>query len=181
MTPRSSIQRREDDWVRAARLGDREAQAAIVRRFQKPVFHLCAQLVSPREAEDLAQESLTRVLSKLDTFRGNSDLGTWIYRITTNTCLTHLRRRARSPLQPNSDALAEPSDDSGVQTSDTSAELRKALDQLSEEHRTMLLLRDVQGLEYEQLAAVLEIPVGTVRSRLFRARQALRDILETQS
>lgn len=181
MTPRSPNQRREQDWVRAARNGDREAQAAIIRRYQKPVFHLCVQLVNAREAEDLAQEALTRVLSKLDTFKGNSDLGTWIYRITTNICLTHRRRRARSPFVGNSDALPEPIADPRVQRQDADVRIREALDRLSDEHRVILLLRDVRGMEYEQLAEVLEIPLGTVRSRLFRARQALRDVLETES
>lgn len=171
----------QEDLVAAALQGDRAARGELVRRFQKPVLGLCSQLVGPREAEDLAQDSLTQVLSRLDTFAGRSDLGTWIYRVTTNICLTHLRRRKRSPIRGDFSALPdpirEPAAASGVQTNEDHGSVRRALESLQDEHRVILILRDVRGLEYEQLAEVLGIAPGTVRSRLFRARRALREAL----
>lgn len=171
----------QDALVAAALRGDRAAQGELVRRFQKPVLGLCSQLVGPREAEDLAQDSLTQVLSRLETFAGRSDLGTWVYRITTNICLTHLRRRKRSPFQsdfsPGSEPIGEPGGASSVQTGEDRGSVRRALENLPDEHRVILILRDVRGLEYEQLAEVLGIAPGTVRSRLFRARRALREAL----
>lgn len=171
----------QEELLAAALRGDRDAQGELIRRFQKPVLGLCSQLVGPREAEDLAQDSLTQVLSRLDTFAGRSDLGTWIYRITTNICLTHLRRRKRSPFQRDisgaPEPIGEPGGASGVQTGEDRGSIRRALEGLPDEHRVILILRDVRGLEYEQLAEVLGIAPGTVRSRLFRARRALREAL----
>lgn len=172
----------QDELVAAALRGDRDAQGEIIRRFQKPVLGLCSQLVGPRQAEDLAQDSLTQVLARLDTFTGRSDLGTWIYRITTNICLTYLRRRKRSPLRTDDsaqacDPIGEPGGDWRVQTGENRGSIRRALESLADEHRVILILRDVRGLEYEQLAEVLGIAPGTVRSRLFRARRALREAL----
>ncbi|RMH14068.1 MAG: RNA polymerase sigma factor [Planctomycetota bacterium] len=169
--------------VARALRADRDAQAELVKRYQKPVFGLCLNLVGRQDAEDLAQEALFRVLSKLDSFSGQSSLGTWIYRITTNICLTHLRRRTRSQridreLPHSPGQIVEPEAGSGVQTSETHRLLRAALERLPDEQRVILVLRDVRGLEYEQLAEILDIPVGTVRSRLFRARRALRDALQ---
>lgn len=175
----------DTDLVAPAGCGDRDAQAEIVRRFQKPVLSLCVQLVGAREAEDLAQDALTRVLSKLDTFTGRSELGTWVYRVTTNICLTHLRRRARSPFapgyEPPESGFGEPHTHSGVQSGEDLSAVRRALERLADEHRVILVLRDVRGLEYDQLAEVLEIPIGTVRSRLFRARRALRQAIEKEN
>jgi len=168
--------------ARAARR-DREAQAELIERYREPIFGLCVNLVGPGEAPDLAQDALYRVLTRLDSFEGKSQLGTWIYRLTTNLCLTHLRRRKRSPFEPGPDLersqqIGEPGPDSSVQTGEGLSRVRRALLDLPDAQRAILVLRDVQGLEYEQLAEALEIPIGTVRSRLFRARRALADLLE---
>lgn len=175
----------DEELARRAVAGDREAQAEIVRRYQRPVLGLCFNLVGPADAEDLAQDALFRVLTRLDSFSGASSLGTWIYRLTTNLCLTHLRRRKRSPVQtgPISDSPGQDRElgpGSGVQTGEALSRVRAALTDLPDDQRAILILRDVRGLEYEQLAEVLEIPIGTVRSRLFRARRALADRLESK-
>lgn len=182
VTARSNTKTDEQLAALAAR-GDQVAQAELVRRYQKPVLGLCASLVNPQDAEDLAQDALVRVLTRLDSFTGQSALGTWIYRVTTNICLSHLRHRRRSPIQnslgPESvEQIGEPRSGSSVQTGADLPPVKQALDNLTDDQRVILVLRDVRGLDYEQLAHVLDIPIGTVRSRLFRARRALANALE---
>ncbi len=168
--------------AQAAR-GDHSAQAELVRRFQQPVLSLCFHLVGSQHAEDLAQDALLRVVTKIETFSGESAVGTWIYRVTTNICLSHLRRSRRSPVRGSIDAETSPqieehNEGSSVQMNEGLPAVRRALDELSGDQRAILVLRDVRGLEYEQLTEVLDIPIGTVRSRLFRARKNLAAALE---
>jgi RNA polymerase sigma-70 factor (ECF subfamily) len=176
----------DEELARRAAAGDRDAAAEIVRRYQSPVLGLCTNLVGPADAEDLAQDALVRVLTRLDRFSGGSALGTWIYRLTTNLCLSHLRRRKRNPVRTIPDPQhasqnREPGRVPGVQTGETRLRVQRALLDLPDDQRAILVLRDARGLGYEQLAEVLEIPLGTVRSRLFRARRALADRLEHDS
>jgi RNA polymerase sigma-70 factor, ECF subfamily len=186
--PSQAVAKRPDDISdetlaeRAAR-GDRDAAGELIRRFERPVLSLCLNLVGPAEARDLAQDALVRVLTRLDSFSGKSRFGTWVYRVTTNECLSHLRRRKRSPVEYGLEAepysqIGEPNPDSGIQMDESLSRVRAALMNLPDEQRAILVLRDVRGLDYEQLGQVLEIPIGTVRSRLFRARKALTTILE---
>lgn len=184
--PKPPAKLSDEALAERATRGDRDAQAELIERYRKPVFGLCINLVGRAEAEDLAQDALFRVLTRLDSFEGKSQLGTWIYRLTTNLCLTHLRRRTRSPFEPAADVersqqIGEPGPDSSVQTGEGLSRVRQALMDLPDAQRAILVLRDVRGLEYEQLAEVLEIPIGTVRSRLFRARRALADLLDDSS
>ncbi len=186
--PSQAVAKRPDDISdetlaeRAAR-GDRDAAGELVRRFERPVLSLCRNLVGPAEAQDLAQDALVRVLTRIDSFSGQSRFGTWVYRVATNECLSHLRRRKRSPVEYGLEAnpcpqIGEPNPDSGIQMDESLSRVRAALMNLPDEQRAILVLRDVRGLDYEQLGQVLEIPIGTVRSRLFRARKALTTILE---
>lgn len=165
--------------------GDRAAAAELVTRYQRRVYGICRGLVGDAQAADLAQDSLLRVLTKIETFSGESELSTWVYRVTTNTCLTWLRRQKRNPVRGGIDgeragnlAGRELSERSGVEQSEQVSRLSRAMARLADEHRAIIVLRDVRGLEYEELAAVLDVPPGTVRSRLFRARKALREQLE---
>jgi RNA polymerase sigma-70 factor, ECF subfamily len=189
--PSQAVANRPDDISdetlaeRAAR-GDRDAQTQLIHRFERPIFSLCLNLVGPTHAHDLAQDALVRILTKLDSFSGMSRFGTWVYRVTTNECLSHMRRQKRSPVhfgldsEPNTQ-VGEPNPDSGIQMDESLSRVRVALMNLPEDQRTILVLRDVRGLDYEQLGEVLEIPIGTVRSRLFRARKALMTLLEQHS
>jgi len=173
----------DETLAQQAARGDREAATEIIKRIERPVFSLCLNLVGPHEARDLAQDALVRVLTKLDSFSGRSKFRTWVYRVTTNECLSHLRRRSRSPVQYGLETdprpqIGEPNPDSGIQMDESLSRVRGALMNLPDDQRAILVLRDVRGLEYEQLSEVLEIPIGTVRSRLFRARKALVKLLE---
>ena len=181
--------------VRAIRAGRSEAWNDLVRRYQDRVFTLCLRMVNNDRdlAADLSQDAFLRIIRGLDTFDDRARLSTWVYRVTMNSCLSRLRQeklRRHASLDapqntndgspgPSRSQTREPPPGSRVQTVDERERLLGALGVLSDEHRAILILRDSRGLEYEQIAETLDIPVGTVRSRLFRARAALRNELES--
>ncbi len=177
----------ETQLIERAKAGDGGAATEIVERYQRRIYTLCLRLLGNRDdAEELTQETLVKALTGLERFDGRSSLGTWLHRIATNACYSRIRSdnvrsRGRVPWPED----GEPQGRSRVQSGDESVDagLRRrqaaaALDGLQAEHRVVLVLRDVQGLEYEQLAEVLGVPVGTIKSRLFRARLALREAVE---
>ena len=172
------------ELVGKAQRGDQNAFRALVERYQRRVFQLALGMVKDAdEAMDIAQETFVRVHRYLPSFKGDSSFFTWTYRIATNLCLDAARKKSRSEpvdardedeaeieaaMDPVSSALA------GPQRATLNAELRdkleEALQSLSENHRSILLLREIDGLSYEELARVLGIRKGTVMSRLFHAR-----------
>jgi RNA polymerase sigma-70 factor (ECF subfamily) len=178
--------------VRALKQGRSEAFTELVRLHQDKVFGLCLRLLGDRaEAEDLAQEVFITIFSAIRTFREESLLSTWIYRISRNHCLNRLKflkRRAhekRQQLDETSEA-----DDAGqslhtpvgstVPRPDQLAEgkqmetlLQAEIEKLSDEHRELLVLRDLENLTYEEIQAITGLPEGTVKSRLHRARMEL--------
>jgi RNA polymerase sigma-70 factor (ECF subfamily) len=169
-----------------AQSGDREALEALLRPELDRVYAVCRRMVGSRqEAEELAQDALVKIIRGLPAFDGRSSLSTWITRVTINACLSWLRTRARQAGRrpvgiENPDELAsEPAAAGGVQErSGLVARVERALEGLKPEHRAILVLRDVRELEYDAIGAALDLPVGTVKSRLFRARAALREALE---
>lgn len=171
--------------VREARAGSREAFDALVRRHERRVFNLARALTaSDSEAEDLAQETFLRAYQGLRRFRGDSAFATWLHRIAINTINSHLARRCLriedpEPRQERDDGReAEPA--SGMSLEDDLARrdaIDRALATLPPELRATLVLRDVEGFGYAEIATMLGVPLGTVESRLFRARQRLRHVL----
>ena len=170
--------------VRAAQKGDQGAFRALVERYQRRVVQLALGMTKdPDEAMDIAQETFVRVHRYLPSFKGDSSFFTWTYRIAMNLCLDAQRRRGRTErvdLEQGDEAEIEAAMDApsaalaGPQRQALNRELRErmedALASLSENHRAILLLREVEGLSYEELAKVLGIRKGTVMSRLFHAR-----------
>jgi len=170
--------------VRAAQKGDEQAFRELVVKYQRRVYQLALGMTKdPDDAMDISQETFVRVHRYLPSFKGDSSFFTWTYRIAMNLCLDHQRRKGRvervdaeegdeaeieAAMDPPSAALAAP------QRATLNAELKEkieeALQGLSENHRSILLLREVEGLSYEELAKVLGIRKGTVMSRLFHAR-----------
>lgn len=171
-----SEQRTVDIRVLRARQGDAAAFEELVREHERKIYNLCFNTMgSAEDAADMAQETLLKAWRALERFDGRSGLGTWLYRIAVNTCLDELRRRKNRTaisMQSLAEKGWEPEDDSGdfVERSIQREEVRHALQELPEEYRTVLILRDIQGFSYEEIASILECPVGTVRSRLNRAR-----------
>lgn len=176
--------------MKAAQSGDRDAFAQLVRRYEDQVFTMSYRMLSHREdARDLAQEIFLTVYERLPAFRGESTFKTWIYRVTVNRCRDELRRRRTvkhtrpgslidsegEQLEP---AGREPSPEQSARGREAEILVARAMEELTEELREIVVLRDVQDLAYEEIARVLDVPVGTVRSRLNRARARLAELLE---
>jgi len=172
--------------------GDRDAFEQIVVRHQDKVYGLCFRLVgSQQHAEEAAQEVFVKVFKNLDRFRGDSQLSTWLYRVTVNHCRNvHARRRRRrewdhvsvdaaSVKEDGTRQLAElsdsaPSAEDGLVADEQLQQLREELEKIDPLWREVLILRDVEGLSYEETAAALSVAAGTVKSRIHRARNELR-------
>ena len=160
------------------------------------VYNLALRLTgNAADAEDLAQDALIRALKALPGFRGDSSPATWAYRITVNTWKNRVRSEKRRAFwktvslgfysgEEEDDGLQiaadEPPLDKDLETAETGSLVQKALLKLDEESRAVIVLREIQGQSYEEIAAALEVPVGTVKSRLFRAREALKGTLAKQ-
>lgn len=160
-----------------ARAGDDEAIAVLLGRHRTRLTNLCFQILRDREsAEDAAQEILLRALHKLPGFRGESEFGAWLYRLTLNFCLEkrRLERRRAELLERHLGESGKAASHAGEARTETRQMLEIALDELSEPLRVALLLREWQGFSYEEIAEILQLPVGTVRSRLHQARAQFR-------
>ncbi|RMG11519.1 MAG: sigma-70 family RNA polymerase sigma factor [Deltaproteobacteria bacterium] len=186
--------------VERATQGDGRAFEALVRKYQRRIYRLAYGMVrDPEEAMDLAQEAFVKAHRNLARFKGDSSFYTWLYRITKNLCIDHLRRRRGETVEYDDGIRREEVagtplglDSRSKDTSPLRAtldrelaeKLEAALATLSEDHRAILLLREIEGLSYEALAETLEIKKGTVMSRLFHARKnmqkALRDYLSEE-
>ena len=178
-----------------ARQGDREAQAWLIERHQDTVYGLAHRLTggNPDRAEELAQEAFLRALRALPRFRGEASFGTWMHRIVVNlhinresTLAARARRRMVSvgPDEDSGGTVVELEDphpelqpDARVSAAEQKELLLRALEELEEDRRTVVVLRDLEGYSYEEIAEQLVVPIGTVRSRLCRAREQLRDRL----
>ncbi len=166
----------EPELIRKSKGGSREAFGQLVSRYQVPVYRVVRGILgSPSESEDVAQEVFLKAYANLAKFRGDSGFFTWLYRIAVNEALRARKRRAFA----NADALPEveaPPIAPPEEDAPTLATLEKLLRKLSDEFRAIVVLRDIEGLSYSEIAESLEIPLGTVESRLFRARQELRTL-----
>ena len=174
--------------VDAAAAGSREAFDELVLRYQGPVLNLVrAMTAGDGDAEDLTQEAFVRAWRSIAAFRSDSTFRTWVFGIAINVVRTHRGKRARlrrlfwSPPaeEPFIDPLDRASADDGIEAPLAMREvIDRALATLPEDMRAAVVLRDVQGLDYREIAASLDLPIGTVESRIFRARQRLRPLLE---
>ena len=175
--------------VRRAQAGDLAAYDQLVQQFQERIYGLCYHMTSHHEdAHDLAQDTFVKAWQALKSFKGDSSFYTWIYRIAVNTCLNHLKLRRNRTLhlslndldvQPENDPdLVALVSDKTPRREANLAELQRRLNEailkLSEDHRSVVTLHDIQGLPHDQIAKILGVNPGTVRSRLFYAHQQLQ-------
>lgn len=182
--------------VRRVQRGDKGAFDLLVLKYQHKVVKLVMRYVRiPAEAEDIAQEAFIKAYRALPQFRGDSAFYTWLYRIAINTAKNAVAARDRSPIEYDLDLqdgesswevqgrLRDPDTPEGlVLTEEIRQTVNSAIEQLPEDLRTAIVLRELDGLSYEEIATTMDCPVGTVRSRIFRAREAidrrLREVFE---
>jgi len=177
-----------------ARRGDERAARELVERFQRPVFSIVHRMVRDRElAEDLAQEAFVRTFNNLDRYDPSYKFSSWLFKIAYNLTVDHLRRKEVKTISIHGapDALTaerqeatsvtlesdEEAPDARLEALELADELERAIATLREDYRTAILLRHVEGRPYEEIAEIMDIPLGTVKTYIFRARRQLRDEL----
>ena len=171
----------DDELVARYLRGDRSAFTALVERHQTRVYNLALRMMgNPEDAADAAQDTFIHALRKLSDFRGDAAFTTWLHRITVNACYDILRKRRRQPmLHVVADDPHSPPREAGPPSPDHADEVSGSLDAhaalrlVPEEFRAVLILADVQDLPFQEIAEILDIPVGTVKSRAHRGRLAL--------
>jgi len=182
--------------VELAQRGDSEAFGGLVVMYQDRLYNVISRLCNcPSDVEEIAQEAFLKAFEKIQTFRGKSRFYTWLFRIATNLALTRRRRSKCIKFHsldaadekdnlPGSDivtqTLAEKRNvapDTAVMAHETAQRIEAAMQELDEDYRAIVVLRDIEDMNYSQIAAILELPTGTVKSRLHRARCILRDKL----
>ena len=180
-TPATGTADPDRDLVDRARRGDQQAIAALVGRYQSRVIGLAWALVGNRsDAEDVAQEAFLRAFRGLGSFRGASRFRTWLFQIAVNAARTYRQTRARRPETSVGGTmdLDDTPDDGRFETRVVHRdEIRRAMAALPSELREAVVLRDVNGLDYREIAELLDVPIGTVESRIFRGRTRLRRML----
>jgi RNA polymerase sigma-70 factor (ECF subfamily) len=205
VNPINLAARRELELLRKAQSGDRTSYGQLVVTYQDRLYNALLRMVGDsEEARELTQEAFTRGLMKLSSFRGDASPYTWLFRIAVNLAISHLRKvqrhrvfsldapprngngrhaddqaatlaeRVAGPAGGQSDAQLPPDD---LERRELHGQVLAALGRLDAEYRAVLVMRDVEGFDYQQMADVLGLPLGTLKSRLFRARLALRDEL----
>jgi len=177
--------------VKSCQNGDLYAFDTLMQKYEKKVYSLCYRMSrNPDDAADLAQEAFTKVYKALPSFRGQSSFSTWLYRIVTNTCLDERRRRDSRPSTVSIDkpleteegemALTLPCSDPDPLTVAVNLELQNEINELlamlPPDQRLVLVMRDLEGYSYLEIADALQVTMGTVKSRLNRARSRLRDL-----
>ena len=187
----------DQELVRRVKRGDRSTFDLLFVRYQHKILSLVGRFFSdPEEIEDIAQEAFVKAFRALPSFRGESAFYTWLYRIAINTAKNHLAVKARRPagvdidaedaqLLDGAHALREgEGPEAALARDQLAAEIERGIAELPDDLRNALALREFDGLSYEQIAAIMECPVGTVRSRIFRARETIdrriRPLLERQ-
>ena len=183
------------DVVALAQQGRESAFRELVRRYERPVFSLIFRMVRDRElAEDLAQDTFVKVLNHIDRYRPEFKLSSWLFKIANNVAIDHLRRRQidtismdGSPHASSSDAIEATSFDVAGQQETALEELtakelgsaiERAIASLRPEYRSCIMLRHVEDRSYEEIAATLDLPLGTVKTYIHRARHELRKALQ---
>jgi len=186
------------ELVRRVQHGDKRAFELLVAKYQRKISRLLSRMIrDPADMEDIAQEAFIKAYRALPNFRGESAFYTWLYRIAINTAKNHYAAQGRRPVAVAADfeeqedledspLLSETATpDSLYQSKQVGLAVNRAIEKLPEDLRTAIVLRELEGLSYDEIAAAMDCPVGTVRSRIFRAREAiaqeLRPLLDTRA
>ncbi len=193
-TPAAWVPLSDQEVVRHAVMGRDSAYRELIRRYQRPVFSLIFRMVRDRElAEDLAQETFVKVLNAIESYRPEYKFSSWIFKIANNAAIDHLRKRSLdtlsldgSPHAQTADAVEATTLQIGdnresaleeVTSRELGAQIEEAIGKLRPEYRSCILLRHVDGRPYEEIAEILDLPLGTVKTYIHRARNELRILL----
>jgi len=195
VAPRADLAARTDqEIVVLARAGEEAAYRELIRRYERPLFSLLYRMVRDRElAEDLAQEAFIKALNAIESYRPEYKFSSWIFKIANNAAIDHLRRReldtlslegsphAETPEAVEATALQigdrQESPLDAVEARELGGQIEQAIAQLRPEYRSCILLRHVEGRAYEEIAEILSLPLGTVKTYIHRARNELRQAL----
>ncbi|HEY8350494.1 MAG TPA: sigma-70 family RNA polymerase sigma factor [Clostridia bacterium] len=181
--------------ISKAKAGDVEAFEQLIEAYQKKVYNLALRMTGNQDdAADLAQEAFIRVFRSISGFKEQSSFSTWVYRITTNVCLDEIRKRKNRKVISIDEEIhmddgdikrqvisEEPLPDELAEREELRSIVNAAINSLPEDQRIVLTLRDLNGLSYDEIAKILDCPGGTVKSRINRARQALRNVLSART
>jgi len=165
-----------DQLVAACQQQDRQAQQKLYEEFSGRLYRLAVRMVGNEDADDVTQQIFLQVFRTIGQFGGRSRFETWLYRLAVNECLQHLRRRKRKALQPLLGEPASHQHDAEARTEQREL-IEAALGRLEPDLRAVFVLREVEQMNYREIAEALDLSDGTVASRLNRARKQLRDIL----
>lgn len=177
---------REELTIKRAQKGDSAALEALILAYEKKVYNVAYRYMgNEADAYDMAQEALIKVYRRVSDFKGDSSFSSWVYRVTVNTCLDGLRKRKKNVISlENAVESGASIADEGSETPEDHAlsvekkeDIQKAINTLSPDHKSVIILRDINGLTYEEISNCLSISVGTVKSRINRGRQKLKEIL----
>lgn len=183
----------DEDLVAKSKRGDMEAFRILIERHEKGIYNLAYRMLkNVQDAKDAAQEIFLKVFASLRGFRGESSFTTWLYRIATNECINRLRRPRflsldelkreyedeRNPIEPPQLIDTSPLPEELAERREIQQLVHKAMDELPDHYRLVVTLRHLQGLSYNEMAAALDLPVGTVKTYLFRAKKILKAKLQ---
>lgn len=172
----------DDDFSLIKRFidGDEDVFNELVRRHKEKVRNIIYLTLSDRDVvDDIAQDVFITVYRSIKNFRFESQFTTWLYRVTVNKCKDHLRRKnIRRIVLPFRDTKEDPGYEFSPESSDTKEIVRHAISKLPDKMRIPLLLKDIEGFSYQEIAETMQCEIGTVKSRIFRAREALKKILQ---
>jgi RNA polymerase sigma-70 factor (ECF subfamily) len=179
--------------IERCKRGDQTAYALLMRKYQNSVYNLCRKMVrNPEEARDLSQEAFVKTFATLERYNPVYAFSSWLYKITANLCIDHIRKQRMKmlsiddPVEGEEGSITRDLQDPGQRPDEASEQselqgrIRDAIEKLPEHYRTILIMRHQQQLSYEEIAAALSIPLGTVKARIHRAREGLKEILQSR-
>jgi RNA polymerase sigma-70 factor (ECF subfamily) len=187
------VKEEDKELIVLAQKGDERAYRTLLTKYERAVFNICLKMVRNREeARDLSQEAFMKVFSMLDRYNPSYAFSNWLFKITSNLCIDSMRKRRVStlpmdePIQSSKGEFerqyASPTDtpDKTLAKKERMALLARAIDSLPDHYRIMIVLRHQQDLSYEEIAETLDVPLGTVKARIHRAREMLKSRLENE-
>lgn len=179
----------ESKTLERAKQGDAGAFEELLTRYEKRIYNIAYRMMgNPNDAQDMAQESIIKAYRGLHTFKGSCMFSSWVYRITVNTCLDEIRKRKKRDVlymdavegEPAGFTDHAPLPDQIIESREQYANILSAINTLNEEYKAVIVLRDMQGFSYQDISQIIDCNIGTVKSRINRARNILKTVLQQE-